>query len=222
MEIQKLRQSLARHLQQHQDLGSIPRQLAITELRQRLDEVIARRDFHNAGATAEHDFYTSSVQQAVPRYQELCSQFDRLMAGDQDVSLDEFESRLSAFHFEIASDYQQDKSYPHWGMSPQPGETYFMSKITVYVHIIILANLGVKGQQNVRRTRFYLRDQQCAGSKDCNDTVCTLFEGLSHRWTPICPQPKLYRSGYSVTEVSSTAHTLLTAQDMSKGMGAAG
>ena len=37
MEIEKLRRSLARHLQQRQDLGSIPRQQAITELRQRLD-----------------------------------------------------------------------------------------------------------------------------------------------------------------------------------------
>ena len=70
----------------------------------------------------------------------------------------------------------------------------------------------------MRRTCFYLRDQQCAGSKDCNDTVCTLFEALSHRWTPFCAQPKLYRSGYEISEVSSTAQTLLTAQDMSKGM----
>lgn len=53
------------------------------------------------------------------------------------------------------------------------------------------------GPTRLARNVAYLRDQQCAGSKDCNDTVYTIFDYLARPMVPTCAQPKLLRSGFS-------------------------
>ena len=68
--------------------------------------------------------------------------------------------------FHVDSDYQQDKLTPFWGSSPQPGPTYFYSKETQYIHIINSHSLGdASGASRLRRNHYYLRSQECAGSK---------------------------------------------------------
>ena len=41
-----------------------------------------------------------------------------------------------------------------------------------------------------------MREAECAGSKNCNDTVFTTFDLLAAPASPTCPQPALFRSGY--------------------------
>ena len=99
--------------------------------------------------------------------------------------------------FHVDSDYQQDKLTPFWGSSPQPGPTYFYSKDTQYIHIINCHSLGdASGASRLRRNHYYMRGQECAGSKTCNDTVFTFFDFLADRLSPVCKQPQLYRDGY--------------------------
>ena len=86
---------------------------------------------------------------------------------------------------------------PFWGKSPQPGPTYFYSKETNYVHIIILHALGDKaGPTRFPRCHYFIRTQECAGSKDCNDTVFTILDTLAWSRPPKCAQPLLYRPGF--------------------------
>ena len=46
---------------------------------------------------------------------------------------------------------------------------------------------------------MHFRSQECAGSKDCNDTVFTVFDALAAPTSPTCAQPQLYRDGYDAS-----------------------
>ena len=41
------------------------------------------------------------------------------------------------FSVVLSFDYQQNKNLPHWGYSPQPGETYYKMKLTCNVFRIV-------------------------------------------------------------------------------------
>ena len=99
-------------------------------------QLIDARGQHKKEAGEETAFYKRHVEAAPAKYQSLCSLYERLCAADGTADFDNFATQLSGYAFEVATDYQQDKSYPHWGASAQPGETYFYSKIGLYVHII--------------------------------------------------------------------------------------
>ena len=91
------------------------------------------------------------------------------------------------------------------------------SKVTCYVHIIVAFSLGTWGSSGdvaTARNKIYIRDAQCAAAKDCNDTVYTLFDTLSGRKTPACPQPPIYRTCHSSTVVHPTAEAVTSAQMM--------
>ena len=107
-----------------------------------------------------------------------------------------FQEQCAAFRFNIAADYQQDKSIPNWGKSDQPGPTYFMSKETYYLHLIVSFANGIsEGETRFGRNLVYIRSQQCAGSKDCNDTVWTLLDFLAGGMRSR-PDPPLFRTGF--------------------------
>ena len=64
----------------------------------------------------------------------------------------------SQFAFALDTDYQQDKATPFWGASPQPGPTYFYSKNTNYVHILVAHCLGEQlGPSRFARLLYYIR-----------------------------------------------------------------
>ena len=112
----------------------------------------------------------------------------------------EFESLIAAastLEFGFDSDYQMDKGVPSWRESPQPGPTYFMSKDTMYIHILLVSSLGSRtGPTRFQSNYYYIRRQICAGSKDCNDTVYTLFDMFAAPDEPVCVQPPRLRAGY--------------------------
>ena len=60
----------------------------------------------------------------------------------------------------IESDYQQDKYAPHYGKTPQPGPTYFMSHWTYYIGGVICPSLGdATGSTKTSRNVVYIRSQ---------------------------------------------------------------
>ena len=155
---------------------------------------------HRSEATAAMELYKERATPQRVDYLTLCAASVEALLGDP-TSTTEKRKRLyelaSKFYFLLSSDYQQDKSTPFWGLSPQPGPTYFFSKETAYVHIINAHALGeAAGPTRLAYNHFYIRSQQCAGSKDCNDTVFTIFDMLAAPLIPVCPLPPVYRTGY--------------------------
>ena len=101
----------------------------------------AELSVHKTEAAVAHDMYKSRLVDVRPNYLMLCHAYVELaMAGNAEAEglLNQLLDLAAGFHFVIESDYQQDKHVPFWGKSPQPGPTYFMSKETNYVHIMLL------------------------------------------------------------------------------------
>ena len=123
-----------------------------------------------------------------------------MLKSEDPAALQQLIKLASTFFFGLDSDYQQDKATPFWGASAQPGPTYFFSKDINYLHIFVAHACGdTEGPTRFNRGYVYVRGQQCAGSKDCNDTIFTLFDLLSAPATFTCPQPKFFRTGYATT-----------------------
>ena len=146
--------------------------------------------------------YKGRIEGNRVEYLELCSAYATFMESRSPDSLDRVVSLASTFDFGLDSDYQQDKATPFWGESPQPGPTYFFSKETSYVHIAVAHACGDSdGPTRFDRAYFYVRKKQCASSKDCNDTVFTLFDLLAAPLQPTCEQPPVFRTGYDAKGV---------------------
>lgn len=156
------------------------------------------RDKHARGGFVPTPNICSPFTLPAPALHCLCLYLPPFACKSQASSAhDKFCSHAATFSLGLASDYQQDKATPAWHKSPQPGPTYFFSKDTNYVHLIVLNAFGdTEGSSRFTRNHFYIRPQQVAGSKDCNDTIFTIFSLLAAPAAPVCKQPQLYRTGY--------------------------
>ena len=206
VDIDSVEMSIKRHEQQKDDM-TLERVATIKELTQQVEELRDEFRSHKAEAGDAQARYKARIERARDAYLEVQLAYTRFAMAKQAVQVSgqgDFSSELeevirlaAQFVYALDSDYQQDKMTPFWGKSPQPGPTYFFSKETNYVHIIIQHALGDKaGPTRIPRCQYYIRTQECAGSKDCNDTVFTIFDMLACPHPPTCTQPQLYRTGY--------------------------
>ena len=167
-----------------------------------LVDLEASKASHKTEAGAACEMYKLRIANQRDDYLTLCSAYVTFLHSESAEALNCLVNLASKFSFGIDSDYQQDKATPFWGKSPQPGPTYLFSKETNYLHIIVTHACGDSdGPTRLNRSYFYIRTQQCAGSKDCNDTVYTIFDLLAAPIEPPCAQPKLFRRGYDAAGV---------------------
>lgn len=99
--------------------------------------------------------------------------------------------------FDVSTDFQKDKGMPCWNRSSQPGATYFMSNLTLYVLIHCLYSCG----HEVGMSRFsinleYARSEEGSDAKTSNDTLRTLENALLGSKDPTFSQHLMFRTGY--------------------------
>ena len=164
---------------------------------------------HTNEAKQAHEHYVTKIEDAhqdycfaVRKWQMLLSSMavdaeTQLNAVEKASTIEKFVKAVSGIALVLSHDYQQDKQYPAWHKSPQPGPTYFMSSITAYVHIFCADSLGLaEGPTRFARNHVYIRPEPVGGSKDSNDTCATLFDFLLGVPEPTTQQPSLFRTGY--------------------------
>lgn len=67
-------------------------------------------------------------------------------------------SKALKFSLNISSDYQQNWHVLAWNVLPQPVQTYFMSKITIFFYSFCCESFGdTKGQYQFKQNRLYAR-----------------------------------------------------------------
>ncbi len=74
--------------------------------------------------------------------------------------------------FTLSLDYQQSKLIPHWGFSPQPGETYYLRKLSHNIFGIVNHTLA--------ENAVYVSDER-AGAKNGDMTVSLTDHYISHK-----------------------------------------
>lgn len=96
----------------------------------------------------------------------------------------------------VEADYQQDKALIHFGDSPQPGPTYFMSHPTAYVLVLHCPSRGgTEGESKYAANHVMIREQAVGGSKDSNDTVTGMHLYL-HGAPSAGFKPPAFRTGF--------------------------
>ena len=130
-----IRMTLKRHGQQHDQ--TLERAAAVAELEATLKDVEAARLAHLEEADEAKEAYKSGYAAASHEcYAELTASFAALPrdgAFNADGSINghsaegkqmlAFAKRASGFVVPLDTDFQQDKSYPEWKQTPQPGPT---------------------------------------------------------------------------------------------------
>ena len=185
LDMSSIDKSLARHKQQG-DGRIITGESGVAELNQQLAELKEELAEHKRDAAAAMGDYKRRAVDARPHYAAVaqdfaayCSASALLPISTEPDGYDSLIDRIANLQFQMSTDYQQDKFMPYWGSSPQPGPTYFMSHLTLYVHIICAESLGeASGPSRFGRNRIYTREQTEGGSKDGNDTLSTIFDFL--------------------------------------------
>eukprot|EP00966_Prymnesium_polylepis_P295274 6818795-Prymnesium_polylepis.1 len=181
-------------------------QHSLRELNEMLSDLLEAKSAHKMEAGEACAMYNRRVADQRSTYLKLCNAYATFRETKSQEALNALVDLAATFAFGVDSDYQQDKATPFWGKSPQPGPTYFYSKETNYNHILVAHACGdADGPTRLNRLYFYMRSQQCAGSKDCNDTIFTTFDLLAACATPACPQPNLFRTGYDASGVVEAA-----------------
>ena len=200
-----IRESIKRHRQQG-DQGSIERQTQLLAVMNDLKATEEEEKLHIKLCGEAEACYKESITGAHDAYRKACAVWQLLMQAcslpstcTQEEEIRRLTDQLQevGLIFRLASDYQEEKLLPHWGKSPQPGATFFMSKRNVHVHIMDVPSCGERyGASVFGRRVIYNRLETEGGSKDSNDTVCTVLDYLFSPANPTCQQPTLYRTGY--------------------------
>ena len=202
-----LKLKLKKHGSQHDQTAA--RRATIEELEKDLQRLEEKNATHLGKAKSAQEHYNTGCSSARRDYLKFIEVADVLL-DDGDLDDDALRARceaISDFQFQVESDYQQDKFWPSWNLSPQPGPTYFFSHITAYVQIIVSQSLGayhadVQGDDpdKFHRNYMYTRCQHVGpdrlrAHKNSNDTASTVFHFLTGA-TTTGYEPASYRSGY--------------------------
>lgn len=140
----------------------------IEKLTDELKQLKADHEGHRLKAQQSHDYYTEVSGR--------CSEeWATIMSLEQKAELtDEEKATLlglkNRFNLVLCADYQMAKLVPYWGMSAQPGSTYYLQKLNHDVFGIV--NHG-PGSSSV-----YLFDER-AGPKNTDHTILYLTDYIS-------------------------------------------
>ena len=159
-----LNQQLKKHLSHGEDAGSIVRQQRIAEINSELLSLKKIWNDHKDKAAIAQKNYKDRRNLCRERYLTTCELWVDLILtqiGNALADAEPFVRLAALLEYGVDSDYQQDKTTPSWRQSDQPGPTYFMSKETNYVHIIIQHCLGsTTGDTRKQRALYMMRALQ--------------------------------------------------------------
>jgi len=83
---------------------------------------------HREHALKSHEYYTEATAKCKQKWKEIAD-----LEGKEERT-DEEEENLAqlkhCFNAVISADYQMSKLVPSWGLSPQPGSTYYLQKLS--------------------------------------------------------------------------------------------
>ena len=81
---------------------------------------------HHGDAKKSHDYYIEIKNRCKREWEEIDSlQSKPVRTEEEEDTLTRLKHNFTAV---LSVDYQMQKLVPHWGLSPQPGATYYLQK----------------------------------------------------------------------------------------------
>ena len=140
----------------------------IEKLKDELKQLKADHEDHRSKAQQSHDYYNEESTRCSEERNTIQSLETKAVLTDE-----EKETLLglkSRFNLVVCADYQNSKLIPYWGLSAQPGSTYYLQKLNHDVFGIV--NHGSSS------STVYLFDER-AGPKNTDHTISYLTDFIS-------------------------------------------
>jgi hypothetical protein len=116
---------------------------------------------HREDAGNELLHYRQKVDECYSLYNDIKElEQKKRKTGQEKKELNELTEKI---FYTLSLDYQQSKLTPHWGFSPQPGETYYLRKLSHNIFGIV--------DHATDKNYVYVLDERIAGAKNGNMTV---------------------------------------------------
>ena len=111
---------------------------------------------HRHEAEQAHKYYVGTTKKCGDEWAEITELEGRLSLKDEE------EERLTVMNVVISADYQMSKLVPYWGLSPQPGSTYYLQKLSHDIYGVV--------NHATNSSAVYLLDER-VGPKNIDHTI---------------------------------------------------
>ena len=140
----------------------------IKKLEDELKHLKDQHENHRAEANQSHTYYVEITDRCFSEWNEIVSLEEKdTLTEEEEAQLDGLKSR---FNLVLSADFQMCKLIPYWGLSPQPGSTYYLQKLN---HDIF----GIVNQGSSSST-VYMFDEHI-GPKNTDHTISYLTKYIS-------------------------------------------
>lgn len=100
----------------------------VQSLEQEVASIRASLEEHKEIATKSHKYHKEMVERCAKIWNEIKELEEREDLSQRE--LDHLTTRKHTFTLTFSCDYQMSKLVPYWGLSPQPGSTYYFQKLS--------------------------------------------------------------------------------------------
>lgn len=139
----------------------------IKKLEEEIRDFNQEHEIHRDEAQKSHSYYTEVTARCVAEWNDIISLEEKVTLTEEETS------RLAGlkcrFNLVISADYQMSKLVPYWGMSAQPGCTYYLQKLSHDVFGIV--------DHGRKSSTVYLFDER-SGPKNTDHTISYLTDFL--------------------------------------------
>ena len=123
---------------------------------------------HRQEAQVSHKFFIDTTARCCAEWKEISDLQGKPVLSNEER--EELKSLRNSFNLVVSADYQMSKLVPYWGLSPQPGSTYYLQKLNHDIFGI------VNHAQN--SSSVYLFDER-VGPKNTDHTISYLCDYFS-------------------------------------------
>jgi len=84
-------------------------------------------EIHRQEAQKSHEYYTEACTRCASEWKEITTLDEKSHLSEEEAK--KLRSLKHKFNIVISADYQMEKLVPYWGLSAQPGSTYYLQKL---------------------------------------------------------------------------------------------
>jgi len=133
-----------------------------------IDELNSALAEHKQTAQKSHKYHLQMVEGCSTAWKRISELETK--SGLSENETEELDRLRNIFCQTISADYQMSKLIPSWGMSPQPGSTYYLQKLSNDIFGIVDHSTG--------ESQTYIFDERL-GPKNSDHTISYIYHYLS-------------------------------------------
>ena len=140
----------------------------VESLKEEIKSLQSALEEHKTIALRSHQSHQETTKRCCEQWQSIQSM--EALPSLTDDQMEELDKLKQKFTLTLSADYQMSKLVPSWGLSPQPGSTYYLQKLSHDIFGIVNHATG--------HSAIYIFDERC-GPKNTDHTISYIYHYLS-------------------------------------------